>query len=570
MLSSSVPASQSTPSSSSTSLTTKKLNQLVWQIFTKSYGLTLQADAATFLSDKITNYSMNESQTTEFLNYMAQNYSKISKDRSGMVSKQNIELVFAQVYQAQDYKEAGKGQQDIRKYIKVLDAFNTPKFEYDVHGKVFKKLACNSEMFSDSGKDKISFNLRRFNIVKQRILKQLRSESNETTSKITTLTSIKSMKGINSPNMERYVFGLITEMSEGIYSLEDPEEFITLDFSNLKESPNDFIMEGGLFLLKGICLGSRFLVQSISSVPCEKRKETMSMLTHPDISEATNFAEPLHELKQMELQAKNARFVIVSEVWLDQPQILERLKTLFDGFNAQGSLPELFIFIGPFSSNPPKDGPRAWSHYQDLFDDFAEFIERIKNVRQCRFVFVPAGNDPGFVDSMLPRPAIPEPIFDAWKRAKFDFVLTSNPCRIVYFSQEIVIFKNEITQQMRTKSLNSHLIEKKEAEEDFELTTKQEIKLTDYQKSLKSFLDQSTLSPFSISNQTVLWDSDHSLSLYPIPDVLIVAERQNCYEFAYEDCKCANPGSFPSSEGSFLLYSPAQKRFDLCEIPKKQ
>lgn len=57
----------------------KKLNQLVWQVFTKSYGLTLQAEAATFLSDKITNYSMNEIQTTEFLNYMAQNYGKISK-----------------------------------------------------------------------------------------------------------------------------------------------------------------------------------------------------------------------------------------------------------------------------------------------------------------------------------------------------------------------------------------------------------------------------------------------------------------------------------------------------------
>ena len=65
----------------------------------------------------------------------------------------------------------------------------------------------------------------------------------------------------------------------------------------------------------------------------KKREETLSMLTHPDISEATNYAEPLHELKQMEAQAKNARFVIISEVWLDQPQILERLKILFDGFN---------------------------------------------------------------------------------------------------------------------------------------------------------------------------------------------------------------------------------------------
>ena len=346
-------------------------------------------------------------------------------------------------------------------------------------------------------------------------------------------------------------------------------------------------MEGGVFLIKGSCLGNRLLVNSIMAPPCEKRQETLSMLTHPDMREATNFAEPFHELKQMELKAKNARFLIISEVWLDQPQILERLKLLFDGFNSQGSLPELFILIGPFSSNPPKDGPRAWSHYQDLFDNFAEFIERIKNVRQCRFVFVPSSNDPGFSDSLLPRPAIPIQIFDAWKRAKFDFILASNPCRIIYFTQEIIIFKQEITQQMRIKSLNTQfndLINKKQSskeEDEKEIEVEEESQcysqsqkqknggLTDYQRSLKSCLDQSTMSPFSLSNQTILWNSDHAISLYPIPDAFIAAERQNCYEFAYEDCKCANPGSFPSAEGSFLLYNPAQKRFDLCEMPAK-
>lgn len=552
----------------------KKLNQLIWQIFTKSYGLTLQSDAATFLSDKITIYSMNEGQTSEFLNYMAQNYSKISKDRTGMVSKSNIELVFNQVYQSQDYKESSKSHQDIRKYIKVLDAFNLPKFEFDVHGKVFKQIACKTDALYDSSKDKIMFSLRRFNIVKQRLLRQLRSE-NDQFSKIS-LTSIKSMKGINSPNLDRFAFGQITEMSEGTFFLEDPEDFIQLDFSGLADTPRDFVMEGGLFLLRGICSGPKFLVKSITAAPCEKRQDTLSMLTHPDISEATNFAEPLHELKQMEEHAKNARFVIISEVWLDQPQVLERLKILFDGFNAQGRLPEFFILIGPFSSNPPKDGPRAWSHYQDLFDGFAEFIERIKNVRQCRFVFVPAANDPGCVDALLPRPSIPEPIFDAWKRAKFDFVAASNPCRIVYFTQEIVIFRHEITQQMRSKSLNAQLIvnigksaEEQDYETQIQLSQDNAMQMADHQKALKSCLDQSTLSPFSLASQTVLWDSDHSLSLYPIPDALITAERQNCYEFAYEDCKCANPGSFPSAEGSFLLYNPAQKRFDLCEMPKK-
>ena len=67
---------------------------------------------------------------------MAQNYSKISKDRSGMVSRHNIEVVFNQVYQAHDYKDSAK---DIRNIYNRIRCFNTPKFEYDVHGKFLNK-----------------------------------------------------------------------------------------------------------------------------------------------------------------------------------------------------------------------------------------------------------------------------------------------------------------------------------------------------------------------------------------------------------------------------------------------
>lgn len=132
----------------------KKLNQLVWQIFTKGFGLTLQADAANFLVDKVTSFAMNEAQMKEFLNYMAQNYGKISKgmcrivsvrvnlsfvDRTGMVSKVNIEIVYNQVFQSQDYLQAKGKVGDVRKYVRVINAQDTPKFEYDVHAKAFKR-----------------------------------------------------------------------------------------------------------------------------------------------------------------------------------------------------------------------------------------------------------------------------------------------------------------------------------------------------------------------------------------------------------------------------------------------
>lgn len=57
----------------------RRLNKLVWQVFTKGFGMTLQADAAAFLVDKIAAHGMDDTQTTEFLTYLAQNYGKISK-----------------------------------------------------------------------------------------------------------------------------------------------------------------------------------------------------------------------------------------------------------------------------------------------------------------------------------------------------------------------------------------------------------------------------------------------------------------------------------------------------------
>ena len=56
-----------------------------------------------------------------------------------MVSRTNIELVFNQVYQSQDYQSSKGKVGDVRKYVKVIDAFSTPKFDYDVHAKTFNR-----------------------------------------------------------------------------------------------------------------------------------------------------------------------------------------------------------------------------------------------------------------------------------------------------------------------------------------------------------------------------------------------------------------------------------------------
>lgn len=57
-----------------------KLNQLIWRIFTKGYGLTLQGDAADFLLERLA--GQDTDQIKETIDYIASVYSKQAGKRA--------------------------------------------------------------------------------------------------------------------------------------------------------------------------------------------------------------------------------------------------------------------------------------------------------------------------------------------------------------------------------------------------------------------------------------------------------------------------------------------------------
>ncbi len=67
-----------------------------------------------------------------------------------------------------------------------------------------------------------------------------------------------------------------------------------------------------------------------------------------------------------------------------------------------------------------------------------------------------------------------------------------------------------------------------------------------------TLLQQSHLCPVPLEAQPVFWNFDHALHLYPIPDVLVLADRAPCASFAFppmpadqldQSCVCLNPVS---------------------------
>ena len=51
-----------------------------------------------------------------------------------------------------------------------------------------------------------------------------------------------------------------------------------------------------------------------------------------------------------------------------------------------------------------------------------------------------------------------------------------------------------------------------------------------------------------------------ALRLYPLPDVLVLADKCDAYNLTYEGCTTFNPGSFVTTDFSFLVYRPSKLR----------
>jgi DNA polymerase epsilon subunit 2 len=71
--------------------------------------------------------------------------------------------------------------------------------------------------------------------------------------------------------------------------------------------------------------------------------------------------------------------------------------------------------------------------------------------------------------------------------------------------------------------------------------------------------DQAHLSPMPLTKQPLVWNFDHALRLYPLPDVLVLGDVVEQVDDNYQGCHFVTPGSF-ADDGAFVCYLPAQKK----------
>lgn len=423
------------------------------------------------------------------------------------------------------------------------------------------------------------------------------------------ITQIKNLLGRDGQNF--LLLGLLSKNSKGNWSLEDPSGSIEIDISQALPTKGLYYVPGCIVLVEGIYFtaGNRFHVSSMTHPPGEKRESTLDAIGNLDLLgihglSNSNYVPRLDidlkiRLHYLEKELVDHRFVILGgDVFLDEMATLDALGKVFAKLNEDP--PTVIVLQGSFTAVPvhasmSSRNISSTTQYKNNFDTLANLISRFENIANySTFIFVPGVNDPwGSMVSMgaayaLPQRPVPSYFTQKIQRVCKNVIWGSNPTRIAYLSQEIAILRDDMTDRFKRHSVVFPMIEEIKKDklvnipklqndcEDLSTSISQLMKNNDQlpsriqesRKIVKTLLDQGHLSPFATSIRPLIWDLDHSLSLYPIPSTLIVCDTSTPqFDLTYNGCKAFNPGKFVVGRyARYLEYKPSLKNASQQEI----
>jgi len=379
--------------------------------------------------------------------------------------------------------------------------------------------------------------------------------SNSKKSPYLQLTGVESLAGSKE---DKLVLGMLTQLEEGSWFIEDLNGSVRVDLSQAHVTAG-FHTESSFVIAQGRLLEMEkgdpiFQVFAMGTPPLERRENSLLALGK-DANLFGGQFEPAETgaLLQLEKEAIDSMFLLVSDVALDNPRVMAGLRHIFEGYLEDQVVPTVIVFMGNFLSHP--FGQKA-GDVMTLSEKFTELGQMIATdfaplAESSTFVIVPGTNDPG-PGNVLPRPPMPKMITRGLVEAiGADRVhLGTNPCRIRYMTQELILLRDDMMQKMiRHCSVKPDLGESGLMSEHL----------------IKSLVDQAHLSPLPTSARPVLWNHDHALWLFPVPHTIVLADKVDGYICMYGGTLGLNPGSF-TTDFSFSVYLPAERRAQQCSL----
>ena len=391
----------------------------------------------------------------------------------------------------------------------VLDAFEVPRVCWDFIRKAFYTDASPRSILGRP-ESKVHVYRNRFHMLLQRLERNrlfkrpaLDLGSSRDYCELTPLQSLIGLVGVT-----KFVLGALNQLEDGRYFLEDTSTNVPVDLSRTQTATGMFT-EGCVVVAEGALRADGvFEVFALGFPPSEPK--ALSLQASPGIDffggGAVN-AEDLPGLRAVEQASDVGMLVVLSEVHLNTPATIQRLRALFSGFEEAGSVPAMFVLMGNFTS-VGNDGSGISSTLVELkrgFENLARLLSEFPATRtRSRFVIVPG---PGDIcpSQALPRPAFVDYFAADLREAVSSVVMASSPCRVRYRSQYIVLHRDNMLEKMRRS-----IVVPCDGEDD----------VTHFQQLTATILQQSHLCPLPNNVQPTYWEYDHALAVYPMPELV--------------------------------------------------
>ncbi|KAL4402767.1 DNA-directed DNA polymerase epsilon, subunit B [Malassezia pachydermatis] len=402
---------------------------------------------------------------------------------------------------------------EVQRFFAVCDAFSQPWIRFHGGRKVFENVD-RSRTLLPTPEASSAHMIERYELLKSVVLRNehflpaLTGQASQRNS-FMHLTTTKNLLGRQGEHC--LLFGRLSTSADGTYVLEDTEGTVRLDLSRAMAGEGIFT-EGAFVLVEGEYTKDECLqVVALGHPPSESREQARMYTGHLDWHGSGAVpTKHVAALQAQEAQHLDVCMAVFSDVYLNEASTLRHLRAILQGYQDADFLPLAIVLCGPFSS-VPVEAAGAMEAYMQGFAHLADVLLAFPRVLQsCHLVLVPGARDPA-ATPVLPRPRIPAPLVERMERKlPRSFVeerlhWMSNPCRLVYFSQEIVVFRDDIMSKM----LRSAIL------------LKDQVAPGDLQKYLVStLLDQAYLCPLPAQVRPVLWEYANALCLYPMPSAV--------------------------------------------------
>ncbi|OWA49852.1 DNA polymerase epsilon subunit 2 [Hypsibius exemplaris] len=516
----------------------------------KLRGINIGSDALHYLESVVTDFTAGKKRT--FIEEVASHLQKQS-EISRNISRAEIEIAVKEFSLQDDVSGT--------EFFWVYDAFSIPQLFYDVEKKHYLHAATLNKpppLLHETADFRNFAFVERYEALFQRMLRNpafTRPSLDRTKGDGKfTLHLIEELLSSSIPIHNTVVLAMLSSLQEpGKYHLEDPTGAIQLEYNAETSFTGGLFTENIFILAEGWYDEKVFHATGLGMPPAETRSESDKLFGNFNFfggsSQVALRVSP--KLKKLEDKYEDSMFVIMADVWLDRPEVLEKLEAVFRGL--ADSPPFCFILCGDFISETEN-----MNHAELLktgLKSLQIILQRYPGImQQSQLVFVPGPMDIG-ITGILPRPRLPKNLTKDFEATIAKAIFTTNPCRIQFCTREIVVMREDILTKMCRTLIKEPIPDGRESR--FKNLT---LNLA------KTILSQGHLSPLPTHVLPVFWPYDHALRMPVLPDMVVVADMQEPFIERSSDCLVASPSSFPRHKYQFHVYWPSQNTIELSQI----